>query len=74
METPLPEGSLSVSQLLQKNMQNVDIEMLKNKKSVGMLNACLRLKMCTENHVNFEIEGEEGAGTWITIRIPMEYL
>lgn len=61
-------------QLLQKNMQNVDIEMLKNKKSVGMLNACLRLKMCTENHVNFEIEGEEGAGTWITIRIPMEYL
>lgn len=61
-------------QQLQKNMQNVDIEMLKNKKSVGMLNACLRLKMCTENHVNFEIEGEEGAGTWITIRIPMEYL
>lgn len=61
-------------QQLQKNMQNVDIEMLKNKKSVGMLNACLRLKMCTENHVNFEIEGEEGAGTWITIRIPTEYL
>ena len=61
-------------QQLQKNMQNVDIEMLKNKKSVGMLNACLRLKMCTEYHVNFEIEGEEGAGTWITIRIPMEYL
>lgn len=61
-------------QQLRENMQNVDIEMLKNKKSVGMLNACLRLKMCTENHVNFEIEGEEGAGTWITIRIPMEYL
>lgn len=61
-------------QQLRENMQNVDIEMLKSKKSVGMLNACLRLKMCTENHVNFEIEGEEGAGTWITIRIPMEYL
>ncbi len=59
---------------LQQDMQNADIEMLKNKKSVGMLNACLRLKMRTENHVSFEIEGEEGAGTWITIRIPMEYL
>ena len=45
---------------MQHDMQNADIEMLKNKKSVGMLNACLRLKMCTEDHVCFEIEGEEG--------------
>jgi len=59
---------------MQHDMQNADIEMLKNKKSVGMLNACLRLKMCTEDHVCFEIEGEEGVGTWITICIPMEYL
>ena len=59
---------------MQHDMQNADIEMLKNKKSVGMLNACLRLKMYTEDHVCFEIEGEEGVGTWITICIPMEYL
>lgn len=59
---------------IEQDMQNANIEMLKNKKSVGMLNACLRLKMCSENHVNFEIDGEEGTGTWITIRIPMKYL
>ena len=41
--------------------------MLKNNISVGMLNACLRLKMYTEDHVCFESEGEEGVGTWITI-------
>ena len=51
-----------------------DIQMLKERKSVGMLNACLRLRMQTKDHVCFEIDGEEGAGTWITIRIPMEYL
>ena len=59
---------------LEEDMQNVDIEMLKNKKSVGMLNACLRLKMCSENHAQFSLEGEEGAGTWVTIRIPVKYV
>ena len=59
---------------LEEDMQNVDIEMLKNKKSVGMLNACLRLKMCSENTAQFSLEGEEGAGTWVTIRIPVKYV
>ena len=59
---------------IQNDMQNADIQMLKERKSVGMLNACLRLRMQTKDHVCFEIDGEEGAGTWITIRIPMEYL
>ena len=59
---------------LEEDMQNFDIEMLKNKKSVGMLNACLRLKMCSENTAQFSLEGEEGAGTWVTIRIPVKYV
>ena len=59
---------------IQNDMQNADIQMLKERKSVGMLNACLRLRMQTKDHVCFEIDGEEGAGTWITIRIPMEYV
>lgn len=59
---------------IEEDMQNVDIEMLKNKKSVGMLNACLRLKMCSENTAQFSLEGEEGAGTWVTIRIPVKYV
>ncbi len=61
-------------QELQQDMENADIEMLKNKGSVGIVNACLRLKMYTEDHVCFEIEGEEGVGTRITIWIPMEYM
>ena len=61
-------------QQIQNDMQNADIEIMKERKSVGMLNACLRLRMQTKDHVCFEIDGEEGAGTWITIRIPMEYL
>ena len=59
---------------IEEDMQNVDIEMLKNKKSVGLLNACLRLKMCSENTAQFSLEGEEGAGTWVTIRIPVKYV
>ena len=59
---------------IQNDMQNADIQMLKERKSVGMLNACLRLRMQTKDHVCFEIDGEEGTGTWITIRIPMEYV
>ena len=69
-------SGMNQQQILQihNDMQNADIQMLKERKSVGMLNACLRLRMQTKDHVCFEIDGEEGVGTWITIRIPMEYL
>ena len=59
---------------IQQDMQQVDIGMLKNNKSVGMLNACLRLKMCSDNQTIFSLEGEKGIGTWVTIRIPIRYL
>lgn len=55
---------------LQNNMRNASIEMLKGGGRVGIINACVRLKMVTENRVEFRVEGEEGVGTTVTIRIP----
>lgn len=57
-------------QELLENMRNADIEMLKKKGRVGIVNACLRLKMVSENKVKIDLDGEEGVGTLITIRMP----
>ena len=61
-------------QNLQNNMQNANIEMLKVKGRVGVINACLRLKMISKDKVNFTIEGEEGVGTMVMIQVPDEYV
>lgn len=55
---------------LKEKMEHASIEHLKNKKGVGMVNACLRLKMATKNKVSFEVESEVGVYTLITIKIP----
>lgn len=56
---------------LKEKMEHANIEHLKNKEGVGMLNACLRLKMATKNKVKFEVESEAFVYTLITIKIPM---
>ena len=48
--------------------------MLKSKGRVGIVNACLRLKIITNDEVYFELESEEGIGTLIQIQIPCRYL
>lgn len=52
---------------LRMQMNNCNIETLRESTHVGIINACLRLKMYTHNQVSFEIESESGAGTFITI-------
>ena len=42
---------------LQNNMRNASIEMLKGGGRVGIINACVRLKMVTENRAEFCVEG-----------------
>ena len=56
------------------DINNVTIDVIKEKKHVGMLNACLRLKMLTENAVKFDIESEQGVGLSVIIRIPFNKL
>lgn len=53
---------------IQERMRNVNIEMLKEKSHVGILNACLRLKMMTGETVRFSVESEKGMGTMVQIR------
>ena len=55
-------------------MESCDIETVKENEHVGIINACLRLKMVTENRAEFELESEKGIGTFMTIRVPLEIL
>jgi len=59
---------------LLENMRNADISMLKEKGRVGIVNACVRLKMISEDDVMFDMESEIGTGTLFQITIPMMYL
>ena len=62
-----------VSDML-KDISEASIETIKNKKHVGILNACLRLKMVTDHKVKFEIESEPGIGLSFIIKIPFDKL
>ena len=57
-----------------KDIEEASIETIKNRKHVGILNACLRLKMVTGHTVKFDIESEEGVGLSVIIRIPLDKL
>ena len=59
---------------LHKKMTDANIELLKKKGRVGIVNACLRLKMITNDHVTFGLESEKGVGTMVQIRIPVNCL
>ena len=45
-------------------------ELLEKEKGVGIINACLRLKMMSHDRVQFELNGEEGTGVSVLIRLP----
>ncbi|NLW89912.1 MAG: sensor histidine kinase [Clostridiaceae bacterium] len=55
-----------------KEMREGNIESLRHRRSVGILNACLRLRKYFGDDTVFEIDSEPQAGTCITIRIPIE--
>lgn len=55
-------------------MKKCDIAMLKESKSIGMINAYLRLKMVTDNEVDFVFESEIDVGTYMLIKIPIDKL
>lgn len=55
---------------MRQKMENASIELLENEKGVGIINACLRLKMVSDGKVRFELNGEEGTGITVLIRLP----
>lgn len=61
-------------QTMLDSINNVTIDKIKGKKHVGILNACLRLKMVTDNKVSFSLESEEGVGLSMIIKIPFDKL
>ena len=60
--------------ILRHRMENASIEELKQKGRIGVVNACLRLKIATKDTVRFIIESEKGIGTTIGVIIPKEYI
>ena len=54
-------------------MEDANIEMLREKGRVGVINACLRLKMQTQGNIRFSLESEKGVGTMVVISAPVKY-
>lgn len=57
-----------------RKINTYTIEDLKKEHQVGIINACLRMKMFTKGKVTFEIESEEGIGTFILMKVPRKLL
>lgn len=58
------------AKLLQERMNSVTIDTIKKAKHVGILNACLRIKMLFKDQARFSIESEKGIGMSVIIKIP----
>jgi len=76
MEVEDTGGGMSDAEIssLVKNIENVSIEQIKGKKHVGILNACLRLKLHSENQAKISIDSEVGVGMCVLIRVPLNKL
>lgn len=57
---------------INEQLKNVSLESMKGKTHVGMMNACLRLKLLTRGRASYRLESEEGVGTVIRISIPLD--
>lgn len=59
---------------INESMRDCTIEDIKQNAHIGIINACLRLKMISRGNVEFYLESEKGIGTFMTIRVESEYL
>ncbi len=57
---------------LTERMHSACIDMLKGEGRVGIVNACLRIRMMTDDTARFSVESERGVGAIFTIRIPLD--
>lgn len=56
------------------NMRCCNVDDIKQNEHVGIVNACLRLKMISDGNVEFMMESEKGIGTFMTIKVDSEFL
>lgn len=56
---------------LEEDINRVDMDMLRENRRVGIMNAALRLRMMFQDHVHFEIDSEPGAGTMVSVTIDL---
>lgn len=59
---------------MMENINHVSIEAIKGKKHIGILNACLRLKMISSDEAEIRIDSEAGVGVIVEIKIPLDKL
>lgn len=59
---------------IRNKLKNAEIGMLNSSKSTGILNTYMRLQMCCNNNMKFEIDSRFREGTEITIEIYMDEL
>lgn len=69
-------GGMEDDAVLEMNerMAKSCIDDIKANKHIGIINACLRLKMISDGNVEFLLESEKGVGTFITIKVNTDYL
>ncbi|MDO5154518.1 MAG: histidine kinase [Eubacteriales bacterium] len=56
---------------LMERIENATIDILRKDSHIGIVNACLRLKLAVDEDIGIELESEEGMGTFFMIRIPL---
>lgn len=61
-------------EILKDKMENASMDKLKTKGRIGVINACLRLKMFSDDSVLFSVDSEENVGTTIQVLIPREVI
>lgn len=59
---------------MRKNVEDLSIEKIRQMDHIGVSNACLRLKMTSQNTAVFLFESEQGVGSCVTVKIPTEEL
>ena len=53
-----------------EEMRSASIEKLKGREHIGVINACLRIRMVSGQTATFDVSGEEGLGMLVDICIP----
>lgn len=57
-----------------EKIKKASIDSLRKDEHIGIMNACLRLKLAVSTEIDIELESEEGVGTFFMIKIPLKVL